>query len=923
MVLTINMMEIILIFLFFSLFFHSTKSEKSFVASFQSSGQWSENEWIEYKDKIPVLFELTACHWEKIEYFSTQINTVWTYCMYITKMDTKMRCMEVYYKILPDHGFEIDFTAWLDGWTDETLYIEFKRIPYQHRTWNHFCWTYSSKTGENNLYHNGQWVGEVNLLDHYGTTGPSIQASDSLDDFAFIIGQEPDSMRGDYQESQGFPGEVTELNVWDMLLKENDIFRMANCTDVYRGNAVMWKKDKLKTNLAKITDIIEASMFCKKKVVYATFPQQVSLKYGRSLCSRFGGKMSVPRSKMENDEIKRILNQHERGCIKDKNHRSKEKVKGFWLGFKKSYGNWYNDANLDDSVSPIVYSNWYGTYNLSDNVDDHCPYMFADGTWGYGRRKICESLNLCLICSFNYIPVYTLKGQCEKSTSRERYYYMLTDSSNQVELFMGLTKNSNISLQGGLWIKVGNNNFEKMEFNNSNYPLGRYNWNWFDTTCGVKYLEKRKFTFSVCKFGTEYSCDSGKCIKMEKRCDAVYDCEDKSDEDECNHVSFPGAYDRLSAPFISKGKNQTLDIATKITIEKIDFIDTLKMKIGLTLTVQMKWKDRRLGYTNLHPYDTYSLSNKIHEKLWLPLDHVLHKHAVVGKVFSGGNKKVTVKGSKNDLHMSLYQPREDFHFAATNISLMISQTLRIEYNCLFELQKYPFDNLFCDLGLKLDGKAYETFFIVGDPNTSIEYKDSPNIEDFKIVGIENNLDVPFGNGTFRANLDEGLIFTILIKRSYVDQMISIFCPSILFWLLAYCTMFLDIDDVSNRSRTSVTVLLVLIALLQTVKEEFPKTTYYKYIDIWFLWYTFNIFVITLYQILVPVIQVNIANMRHSRIKQTPILPFYENDESHEKSYKVNGDLAQNETILMINKILIFIFPITLIIFNVIYFFVSL
>ena len=37
-------------------------------------------------------------------------------------------------------------------------------------------------------------------------------------------------------------------------------------------------------------------------------------------------------------------------------------------------------------------------------------------------------------------------------------------------------------------------------------------------------------------------------------------------------------------------------------------------------------------------------------------------------------------------------------------------------------------------------------------------------------------------------------------------------------------MFLDIDDISNRSRTSVTLLLVLIALLQTVKKDFPKTT---------------------------------------------------------------------------------------------------
>ena len=68
---------------------HLIAGEKSFVVSFQSSGKWAKDEWIEYKDPIPSFNEFTACHWEKINYFSSQINTVWSYCLYLTKEDTK------------------------------------------------------------------------------------------------------------------------------------------------------------------------------------------------------------------------------------------------------------------------------------------------------------------------------------------------------------------------------------------------------------------------------------------------------------------------------------------------------------------------------------------------------------------------------------------------------------------------------------------------------------------------------------------------------------------------------------------------------------------------------------------------------------------------------------------------------------------
>ena len=51
-------------------------AQNTFKVEFQSSGDWSKDEWLEHEGKIPQLSEFTACHWEKIIYFSQDINTI-------------------------------------------------------------------------------------------------------------------------------------------------------------------------------------------------------------------------------------------------------------------------------------------------------------------------------------------------------------------------------------------------------------------------------------------------------------------------------------------------------------------------------------------------------------------------------------------------------------------------------------------------------------------------------------------------------------------------------------------------------------------------------------------------------------------------------------------------------------------------------
>ena len=129
-------------------------------------------------------------------------------------------------------------------------------------------------------------------------------------------------------------------------------------------------------------------------------------------------------------------------------------------------------------------------------------------------------------------------------------------------------------------------------------PIGRHNWSYIQPTD----TPGEELALSACKIGNQYTCNSGKCLDMSKRCNKILDCPDGSDELLCSIISFPMSYMKAHAPSTTKGAHNEINISAKYIIENIDFIDTVKMRIALTMSIQMAWQDNRLEFKNLHDY---------------------------------------------------------------------------------------------------------------------------------------------------------------------------------------------------------------------------------------------------------------------------------------------------------------------------------
>ena len=146
--------------------FHSNV-DGTFIASFQPSGDWSSDEYLDYTGGLPALEEFSSCHWQRTASFSEETGTIWAYCQHFSANDWVLRCIEFSLKY-PNFDGKVPFELYYNGWINNTTFFEITYSPsdYQHQRWNHFCLIYSSKRGASWLYHNGKLISNLSFNDN-------------------------------------------------------------------------------------------------------------------------------------------------------------------------------------------------------------------------------------------------------------------------------------------------------------------------------------------------------------------------------------------------------------------------------------------------------------------------------------------------------------------------------------------------------------------------------------------------------------------------------------------------------------------------------------------------------------------------------------------------------------------------------------
>ena len=877
-----------------------------FMASFQtnllSSSEPDENVWIEFLDEIPPSKQFTICHWINIKFFNNGIAAhLWSYCT-VEKQDSAMKCLQMSLKEIKDTAsrnlqisaeIPIKKGAGLIDWT----FVPLK--SYHHRTWNHLCWSLSTITGSSKFYHNGEVIGskQVNTED----IDLAIQGSSEMYGASLIFGQEPDSFRGGFDRSQSFIGHLSEFNVWNYTLSETKIHSIATCGDIEKGNIVSWNLNNLITggkigiHNVPITKFWDATSFCNINYKFVIFPERVKYSKAKETCTTHGGSVAVPQSEKDNKLLLEIARKHKNSCIVGDGRVA-------WIGAEKVNGIWHkvsSDEHHRTYTTSQPHLNFTKFLRLSSRLNSDCAYLQKDGGWIEGEDNLCSYyLSLCTICIIYRQPVFTLKGICDHSFI-EWNYYPIIDSKNQIKLYEGFKRKSTInfdekSKKFNIFVKTGYSEKSiKVELATKNQdPIGRKKWLVNEPDCGT-YHSIHPLAISICDVPSEFTCSSGNCVNIQKRCDGHKDCTDGSDEYQCSLIDMPSQYDNSEAPKTTKEDYGT-DIHIGTRIIKIDSIDTINMLVAMTVELTLTWYDGRLSFSNPTNGQDNIIPYHRSKDLWTPLRSLIYENAIVGEVIHDRRDIKILPKAPNPLYTST--SIENVVFNGSYNPLILIQRMKIKYDCRFDVKKFPFDSQTCSFIMKINQQKMTSVRFISDGNTV--YEGLKIVEQFSIGKIYSSF----------SNTDKSARFTINInmKRNFINQLLRTFIPTLVVWLFGYSTLFIDMSDFSDRFMGAGTSLLVIVTLFAAIASDLPKTSYMKHIDIWFLWHNISILAIIFCHITLNRLHLYLQN-----VGRNEVAPF----EDEEK-------LGWMKVLHHGNEIVIMLFPFLNVLFYAIYFHLS-
>ena len=291
------------------------RGDDSFIISFQQNANGitnpSNSVWIEFSKQITSASSFTSCLWLKAKYFNKNIAIVlWAYCI-SEGNEEKVDCLQIF---LDGDSSTAMRTVVIKAFTPNHPQYDIIHVPlptYKHRTWGHLCWSFSSVSGENRFYYNGQSVGNVT---NESAKRDIFQNVTGLKKHALIFGQEPDALRGGYNRYQSFIGDLTGFNIWDYILDEAVIKDMAGCLSWQKGNFIEWNKSEIVNYDAHFRNLENTSSLCERSTRYFVIPRKVLYTHAHDYCATHGGTLVTPRSKEENDMVKSMVHEHYEQC---------------------------------------------------------------------------------------------------------------------------------------------------------------------------------------------------------------------------------------------------------------------------------------------------------------------------------------------------------------------------------------------------------------------------------------------------------------------------------------------------------------------------------------------------------------------------------------------------------------------------------
>nr|AAA64995.1 apexin [Cavia porcellus] len=165
------------------------------------------------KKTLPELYSFTICLWLRSS-ASPGIGTPFSYAV-------------------PGQANEIVLIEWGNNPIELLINDKVAQLPLfvSDGKWHHICITWTTRDGLWEAFQDGEKLGTgENLAPWHPIKSGGV----------LILGQEQDTVGGRFDATQAFVGELSQFNIWDRVLRPQEISNIANCSLNMAGNIIPW-----------------------------------------------------------------------------------------------------------------------------------------------------------------------------------------------------------------------------------------------------------------------------------------------------------------------------------------------------------------------------------------------------------------------------------------------------------------------------------------------------------------------------------------------------------------------------------------------------------------------------------------------------------------------------------------------------------
>lgn len=425
-----------------------------------------------------------------------------------------------------------------------------------------------------------------------------------------ILGQEQDEIGGGFIINEAFRGYLSQVNIWSSILTDDSVSNIANCGENMMGDVFSSDYDNPEIFNVTIQDFLLTEL-CDQKEISFVVPTSLTFYDSSKMCYAFGTTTFAPRNKEQNIRLQNYSKLYENNC-----------PSSFWVGINDEIkeGVWITDDN-----ETLEYTN----FDIIDpvNTERNCAVVIsATGRW---LNERCDFYERCFACNNTYTGVLSLRGLCFQSQMQS--YGDVRENINTKPYFHGWYGHIIIFNDFNQWNLIDTVHNKSIAVlilhNEKGYPVGRQTWQLINPVCGYKEGHSITLALSRCYY-MEFMCSDGSCVDSTRRCNAMADCPDQSDEEDCKIVRVPNGY--LShIPPRNEGINFTqLALNISIEIQRFKQVVDAQHFIEMEFLIRISWKDPRVKYNNLKFGDNRNkLSQDETLTIWQPAIYFHNNHA--------------------------------------------------------------------------------------------------------------------------------------------------------------------------------------------------------------------------------------------------------------------------------------------------------